>query len=60
MVSESIVAGGEEAGGIGVQDYIPERDGTLAGLLLLEMMVYEKKNIKQLLHDMEKEFGRYY
>ncbi|MCK5012257.1 MAG: phosphoglucomutase/phosphomannomutase family protein [Candidatus Omnitrophica bacterium] len=60
MVSERIVAGGEEAGGIGVQDYIPERDGTLAGLLLLEMMVYEKKNIKRLLYDMEKEFGRYY
>ncbi len=60
MISEHIVAGGEEAGGIGVQDYIPERDGTLAGLLLLEMMVYEKKNIKQLLYDMEREFGRYY
>ncbi len=60
MVTEEIVAGGEEAGGIGVQDYIPERDGTLAGLLLLEMMVYENKNIKQLLNDMEKEFGRYY
>ena len=60
MVSDCIVAGGEEAGGIGVQDYIPERDGTLAGLLLLEMMVCEKKNIKKLLYDMEKEFGRYY
>ncbi|MBP9854552.1 MAG: phosphoglucomutase/phosphomannomutase family protein [Candidatus Omnitrophica bacterium] len=60
MVTERIVAGGEEAGGIGVQDFIPERDGTLAGLLLLEMMVYEKKNIKQLLTDMENEFGRYY
>lgn len=60
MVTEEIVTGGEEAGGIGVQDYIPERDGTLAGLLLLEMMVYENKNIKQLLADMEKEFGRYY
>lgn len=60
MVSERIIAGGEEAGGIGVQDYIPERDGTLAGLLLLEMMVYEGKNIKELLQDMEKEFGRYY
>jgi len=60
MISERIVAGGEEAGGMGVQDYIPERDGTLAGLLLLEMMVYEKKNIKQLLNEMEKEFGRYY
>lgn len=60
MVNESIVAGGEEAGGIGVQDYIPERDGTLAGLLLLEMMVYEKKNIKKLLADMERKYGRYY
>jgi alpha-D-glucose phosphate-specific phosphoglucomutase len=60
MVSERIIAGGEEAGGIGVQDYIPERDGTLAGLLLLEMMVYQKKNIKQLLDLMEKEFGRYF
>ncbi|MBI5150676.1 MAG: phosphoglucomutase/phosphomannomutase family protein [Candidatus Omnitrophica bacterium] len=60
MISQKIVAGGEEAGGMGVQGFIPERDGTLAGLLLLEMMVYQKKNIKQILRDMEKEFGRYY
>lgn len=60
MVSERVIAGGEEAGGMGVQDYIPERDGNLAGLLLLEMMVKQKKNIKQILDDMEKEFGRYY
>ncbi len=60
MTSEDILAGGEEAGGIGVQNYIPERDGTLAGLLLLEMMVYQKKSIKRLIADMEKEFGRYY
>ena len=60
MISEDIVAGGEEAGGMGFQDYIPERDGTLAGLLLLEMMVYQKKNIKKLVAEMEKEFGRFY
>ena len=60
MVTENIVAGGEEAGGMGVQGYIPERDGILAGLLLIEMMAYQKKNIKELLRDMEKEFGRYY
>jgi len=60
MVSEKIVAGGEEAGGMGVQDYIPERDGTLAGLLLVEMMVYQKKNIKKIVEEMEKEFGRFY
>lgn len=60
MVSQPIVAGGEEAGGMGLPNYIPERDGSLAGLLLLEMMVYNKRNFKQLLDDMEKEFGRYY
>ncbi|MFT5169875.1 MAG: phosphomannomutase, partial [Candidatus Omnitrophota bacterium] len=60
MVSERVIAGGEEAGGMGVQDYIPERDGNLAGLLLLEMMVKQNKNIKQILDDMEREFGRYY
>jgi len=60
MVTKKIVAGGEEAGGMGLPNYIPERDGTLAGLLLLEMMVYNKRNFKQLIDDMEKEFGRYY
>ncbi len=60
MVTKRIIAGGEEAGGMGVQDYIPERDGTLAGLLLVEMMVYQKKNIKKIVDEMEKEFGKYY
>jgi phosphomannomutase len=52
--------GGEEAGGIGFKNYIPERDGTLAGLLLLEMMVYRRKNILKILNEMERKFGRYY
>jgi phosphomannomutase len=60
MISEKIVAGGEEAGGMGLPNFIPERDGTLAGLLLLEMMVYNKRNFKQLVEGMEREFGRYY
>jgi len=60
MMTEKIVVGGEEAGGMGLPNYIPERDGTLSGLLLLEMMVYNKRNFKQLVEDMEREFGRYY
>jgi len=32
----------------------------LSGLLLVEMMVYQKKNIKRIIEEMEKEFGRYY
>jgi alpha-D-glucose phosphate-specific phosphoglucomutase len=60
MLTEKIVCGGEEAGGMGFPNYIPERDGSLAGLLLLEMMVYNKRNFRQLVEDMEREFGRYY
>ena len=60
MTSQDIVAGGEEAGGMGVKGYIPERDGIVAGLLLLEMMVYRNKNILKILNEMEKQFGRFY
>lgn len=60
MLKEDVLIGGEEAGGIGFKNYIPERDGTLAGLLLLEMMSYRKKSMAGLLRDMEKEYGRYY
>jgi alpha-D-glucose phosphate-specific phosphoglucomutase len=60
MLNEEIIAGGEEAGGMGLPNYIPERDGILAGLLLLEMMVYEKKNMGKILAEMEKKYGRYY
>ena len=60
MMTEKIIVGGEEAGGMGFPNYIPERDGILAGLLLLEMMVYEKKNIGKILADVEKKYGRYY
>lgn len=60
MEAEDIVAGGEEAGGMGVKNYIPERDGTMAGLLLLEMMVYRNKNILKIVNEAEKKFGRYY
>jgi phosphomannomutase len=60
METEDIVAGGEEAGGMGVKRYIPERDGTLAGLLLLEMMVYRNRDILEILNETEKKFGRYY
>ncbi len=60
MINEDILVGGEEAGGVGFKDYIPERDGSLAGLLLLEMMCYRKKSIGAILKEMENKWGRYY
>lgn len=60
METEDILCGGEEAGGMGVKGYIPERDGTVAGLLLLEMMAHRNKPMIDILQAMERQFGRYY
>jgi len=60
MTTKDILVGGEEAGGMGLKNYIPERDGTLAGLLLLEMMVYRKKHIGKIVKEMEDKYGRFY
>ena len=60
METENILTGGEEAGGMGVKGYIPERDGTVAGLLLLEMMAYRNKDMLKILNQTEKKFGKYY
>lgn len=60
MNTRDVLVGGEEAGGIGFKNYIPERDGTLAGLMLLEMMACRGKSIDKIIADMEKKYGRYY
>jgi phosphomannomutase len=60
METKNILVGGEEAGGMGLKNYIPERDGTLAGLMLVEMMLHRKKKISRILEEMEKKYGRYY
>ena len=59
MLDEDILIGGEESGGIGVKDYMPERDGMLLGALLVEMMAYRKKSILEILKDVEKEYGAF-
>ncbi len=59
MLNKNILIGGEESGGIGVKNYIPERDGMLLGILLLEMMAYRNKTIDQILKDVEREYGRF-
>ena len=55
-----ICIGGEEAGGIGFKGYIPERDGSAAFLLILEMIADEGKKFNTLLTNFYKEYGRYY
>ena len=46
------IIGGEESGGLSIQGHIPEKDGILANLLILEAMAYEKKSLIQLQKDL--------
>lgn len=42
------IIGGEESGGLSIQGHIPEKDGILANLLILEAMAYENKSLCEL------------
>ncbi|MFC1666632.1 phosphoglucomutase/phosphomannomutase family protein [Candidatus Omnitrophota bacterium] len=59
MLDEDVLIGGEESGGIGVRDYMPERDGMLLGILLIEMMAHRKKGILAIMDDVESEYGKF-
>src|SRR5216110_2676300 len=60
MRKGNVVLGAEESGGIGFPGHVPERDGILAGLMLLELLATEKTSINKILGRLEKEFGPHY
>ena len=49
MISEGALLGGEESGGYGFGSHIPERDGILSGLFILDMMHRTGKSVSELL-----------
>ena len=59
MLARDILMGGEESGGLGVKGHIPERDGILLGLLLLEAIAVSGKGLRQLLNDTMDEIGHF-
>jgi len=60
MQKGDVLLGFEESGGIGFPGHIPERDGILAGLMLLELLATERKSVNKLLADLEKRFGSHH
>lgn len=59
MLSEEIVMGGEESGGIGFQRHLPERDGILNALLLANVMADEGRTLGELVNDLQREYGEH-
>jgi len=49
MLTENALIGGEESGGYGFRGHVPERDGILAALYFLDLMVKTGKNPSELI-----------
>lgn len=54
------LVGGEESGGIGVRGHVPERDGILNSLLLLEAVLATGKKPSEIVRDIWHEFGEFH
>jgi phosphomannomutase len=57
MMKEKVLIGGEESGGIGFIGHIPEGDGIIMGLLIIEMVAASGKTLYEMVEDLQQEVG---
>ncbi|MFM2286544.1 MAG: hypothetical protein RLZZ543_2041 [Bacteroidota bacterium] len=51
MITDDVLLGGEESGGIAIKGHIPERDGIWMGLVIWEFMAKSGKTLNQLIEE---------
>ncbi|MFY9307762.1 MAG: phosphoglucomutase/phosphomannomutase family protein [Bacteroidia bacterium] len=59
MLSEDVLLGGEESGGIAIKGHIPERDGIWMGLTIWEYMVKSGKTLDDLIKEVYEIVGEF-
>ncbi len=57
MLNNNVVMGGEESGGMSIKGHIPEGDGVLMGLLLLEVMAEAGAPLHEVVEDLLSQVG---
>lgn len=57
MMTNDVLIGGEESGGISIRGHIPEGDGILMALLLLEIMAYARVPLHEIVADLQAQHG---
>ena len=57
LVEEDALIGGEESGGYAFRGHLPERDGVLSGLYLLDLMARTGKRLSELIQDLYRMVG---
>ena len=51
MITEDVLLGGEESGGVAIKGHIPERDGIWMGLVIWEYMAKSGKSLEELINE---------
>lgn len=59
MITEDVLIGGEESGGIAIKGHIPERDGIWMGLVVFEYMAKTGKSIEELISEIYELVGEF-
>ncbi|MCB0819964.1 MAG: phosphoglucomutase/phosphomannomutase family protein [Bacteroidetes bacterium] len=59
MISEDVLLGGEESGGIAIKGHIPERDGIWMGLVIWEFMAKSGKTLQELIDEVYEVVGAF-
>jgi phosphomannomutase len=57
ILTNDVVMGGEESGGMTIRGHIPEGDGVLMGLLLLEVMADAQAPLHEIIEDLLDDLG---
>ena len=57
MIKEKIFIGGEESGGVGFGDFMPERDALYAAMILLDGIARKSQYLCETLDEIQKDFG---
>ena len=57
MIKEKIFIGGEESGGVGFGDFMPERDALYAAMILLNGIAEKSKYLYETLDQIQENFG---
>ena len=58
--SGAFLLAGEESGGLSIRGHVPEKDGLLACLLMLELVAFEKKTLAAVSGRLQKKLGEFH
>jgi alpha-D-glucose phosphate-specific phosphoglucomutase len=59
MREKDILIGGEETGGITFKGYIPDRDGFMSAVLVMELLAAGKNKLSEIIKELDRKYGKF-